>query len=193
MAYRELLIGCGHSREKRINPARPGGQLHPGDTWHELETLDMVAAADPDWLVDLDSVPWGQSDGAGKWTPVPSDTYTEVHAYEVLEHLGRQGRVTDFFATFLEIWRVLAPGGWLCATTPSRYSGWLWGDPGHTRAILPESLVFLDRSQAAQMGQTAMSDYRHLWLGDFRIDVTNDNRSAHTFILQAVKPARPWP
>jgi len=56
---------------------------------------------------------------------IREDFFDEVHAYEVLEHLGRQGDYRSFFATFANIYRVLVPGGLLLATVPSRYSGWL--------------------------------------------------------------------
>lgn len=140
----ELLLGCGHRRDKRV--------VAPGTTtdWQQLVTLDHNQACQPDLLCDLQQVPWaaipGGSDVHSPLLPMilSSDTYDEVHAYEVLEHVGRQGDARAFFDTFSELWRILKPGGMVCATVPSRYSPWLWGDPGHTRAILRESLVFLD-------------------------------------------------
>jgi hypothetical protein len=127
-------------------------------------------------------VPWSWSD---------DDYYHEVHAYEVLEHLGQQGDATAFFATFSEIWRVLVPQGYLVATCPSRFSEWLWGDPGHRRTILPCTLQFLDQTRyPLQLRVTAMSDYRRLYRADFSVVYTHDDKTTHQFILQAVKPAR---
>ncbi|MGH7746204.1 MAG: hypothetical protein ACREQ5_15780, partial [Candidatus Dormibacteria bacterium] len=71
------------------------------------------------------------------------------------------------------------------------FSSWLWGDPSHTRAILPESLTFLDQTNyAAQCGLTPLSDFRHIYKEDFNILSSKDDRMFHTFILQAVKPSR---
>jgi hypothetical protein len=193
MSYRELLIGCGHDRRKRLDPkeflggprALPGSRL-----WQDLETLDHEKRATPDILWDLDVVPWSRTGDEGPY-PLAADTYDEIHAYEVLEHLGRLGDYLSFFETFSEIWRLLKPGGLFCATCPSRYSEWLWGDPGHTRAILPGSLVFLNQPQySAQLGQTAMSDYRSCYRADFDTLRAHDNHETFWFVLQAVKPSR---
>jgi SAM-dependent methyltransferase len=121
-----------------------------------------------------------------------SNSFDEVHAYEVLEHLGHQGNAAAFFRDFAEIWRILTPGGFLCATVPSRFSPWLWGDPGHTRAILPAHLIFLYRPHYdAALGTSPSSDYRPVYPADFDILHTRDNEETHTFVLQAVKPIRP--
>lgn len=174
----ELLLGCGYQRHKVLIP--PGSKAE----WSELVTLDSNSACKPDIVADLDS--W-----LSDW-PIPTSTFDEIHAYEVLEHLGRQGDVETFFGHFYQIWRALKPDGYLCATVPSRFGCWLWGDPGHRRAILPESLQFLDRTYYRdQVGKTTVSDYRSLWLGDFKIiHSEDDKRATHAFVLQAVKPIR---
>lgn len=198
--YRELLIGCGHSRDKRMDPRDflPKQKPPPADlrVWRgQLESLDYMVECRPDLVCDLRRVPWNivspLSDDYTELWILPDSTYDEVHAYEVLEHLGRQGDYRSFFATFAEIWRVLKPGGYLCATVPSRYSQWLWGDPGHTRAILPCSLVFLSQpNYDAQQGRTSMSDYRRDYRADFDIAGSVDDHETHRFVLQCVKPSR---
>ncbi len=200
--YRELLIGCGHARDKRVDPRdfQPRTNPPPADlrTWRgRLETLDNNTDCNPDMLCNLNRVPWCKHRPVEdvpeflEFEPLEDDTYDEVHAYEVLEHLGRQGDYVSFLKTFSEIWRILKPGGHLCATCPSRYSQWLWGDPGHTRAILPASLVFLSQpSYDAQQGRTSMSDYRRHYRADFDIIACPDNHETHTFVLRAVKPSR---
>lgn len=198
--FRELLIGCGHSRVKKM----PSVDGNPD--WRGLVTLDSNRSVDPDFESDLNQTPWltwhllddhpsvkivGEPDVGPTFS---ASQFDEVHAYEVLEHLGRQGDALAYFATFAEIWRILKPHGHLYATVPSRYSPWLWGDPSHTRAILPESLVFLDQSQyIAQLDgprKTAMSDFRSIYKADFHVVRTADNREVHQFILRAVKPSR---
>lgn len=115
--------------------------------------------------------------------------FDEVHAYEVLEHLGSQGDAVAFFNTFINIHRILIPGGFLFATVPSRHSPWAWGDPSHRRLIQQESLVFLDQERIAQNRArgTQMSDFSDLWTLNFKIIASSDDHINHRFCLQAVK------
>lgn len=190
--FRELLLGCGHSRVKRLQ------SLDGNPHWHGLVTLDYNENCDPDIVCNLNLIPWKCTNAEHSHFPLPellgSDYYDEIHAYEILEHLGQQGDADSFFATFGEIWRILKPGGILYATVPSRFSPWLWGDPSHRRAILPETLVFLDQSEYVRQldgpEKTPMSDFRSIWKGDFRIRKANDNRETFAFALEAVKPSR---
>lgn len=170
----ELLIGCGSTRDRRI---AVNGQRD----WTELVTLDNNADHHPDVLHDLNVLPY----------PFEPDTFDEVHGYEVLEHLGRQGDYLSFFAQFSELHRILKPGGFLAATCPSFRSMWAWGDPSHTRVLTCGSLVFLDQEQyALQIGKTAMSDFRFCYKADLRAVWVQENADTLSFVLQAVKPAR---
>lgn len=187
--YRELLLGCGRSREKRMVP--PGCP----STWQGLVTLDNNPGVSPDIVCDLDNTAFKWRDARDRRAePLADDSFDEIHAYEVLEHLGSQGNHRAFFHHFSEIWRLLRNGGFLCATVPSRYSGWLWGDPSHRRAILPESLVFLDQSeyikQCDSPRPTSMSDFRSIYKADFHCVDKAENRESFMFILRAVKPSR---
>jgi hypothetical protein len=124
------------------------------------------------------------------------DYWDEIHAYQVLEHLGSQGDAAAFFAHFSELWRLLRNGGYLVAEVPSRFSGCFWGDPSHRRAIVAESLSFLDQAEYSRQcdgpesTRTTMSDFRYLYKADFRCLDQADNRQDFVFVLQAVKPAR---
>lgn len=187
--YRELLLGCGRSREKRLVP--PGCPA----TWQGLVTLDNNPDVSPDIVCDLDNTAFKWRDARDRRAePLADDSFDEIHAYEVLEHLGAQGNYRAFFHHFSEIWRLLKPNGYLCATVPSRYSGWLWGDPSHKRAILPESLSFLDQSEYVRQCDGPrpgpMSDFRSIYKADFRCIDKAESREAFMFILQAVKPSR---
>lgn len=199
MSYRELLLGCGRSREKRLVP--PGCP----NTWQGLVTLDNNPDVKPDLVCDLDEdqLAWCVADYWGKDVPpyisahgciLAENSFDEIHAYEVLEHLGSQGNYRAFFHHFSEIWRLLKPNGYLCATVPSRYSGWLWGDISHKRAILPESLSFLDQSEYVRQCDsprpTSMSDFRSIYKADFRCIDKAESRESFMFILQCVKPSR---
>jgi SAM-dependent methyltransferase len=171
---RELLIGCGNSRRKKVDPAQTW-------EWDELVTIDHDPNCGADIVHDLEQFPW----------PVESDSFDAVHAYDVIEHLGRQGDFRSFFDLFAEIYRVLKPGGHFFGIVPSMKSVWVWADPSHTRAIAPETLVFLSREEYHnQIGHTPMTDFRWYWHGDFETRLTHDNGGAFTFALKAHKPAR---
>jgi hypothetical protein len=85
---------------------------------------------------------------------------------------------------------MLRPGGLFCGTSPAIGSVWLWGDPGHTRVIQPESFVFLSQPKYAQVGQSPMSDYRFVYRADFDIVHAQVQEDTFVFVLRAIKPSR---
>lgn len=201
---RYLLIGCGRARDRRIDPlagdaaAGSTGALRRNFTDGELYTLDANRECEPDLVADLDTyIRWplevvrtnralelvNSRDGC-----LCDDLFDEVHAYEVLEHLGRQGEIESFFGSFEPIWHVLKPNGFLCGTVPSVHNlQWLLGDPGHRRVITAGTLSFLDRTHPVT---PPSSDYRAVNPCDFRLCSSFDNGVNLAFVLQAVKPAR---
>jgi len=171
-SYRELLLGCGASRERKVF------QENGKTPFRNLTTLDLEASHKPDVVHDLNVTPW----------PFEDSSFDEVHAYEILEHLGRQGDAHSFFAHFSEIWRVLKPGGRLFASCPMWDSPWAWGDPGHTRIITKYTLVFLTQEHyKREVGVTASSDYRGVYTADFDIVATQESRDVFAFVLEAKK------
>lgn len=166
----ELLIGCGRRRNK----------VWGGADWRRLVTLDLDPNVGPDVVWDLNRLP----------LPFEADTFDEIHCVDVLEHTGRQGDWRFFFAQFDDFYRVLKAGGTFNCVAPRRDSPWAWGDPGHTRIIVPEQLTYLDRTAYAQVGRTPMTDYRPYFEGDFT--ATRAEKSEHHFVFQitAIKPAR---
>lgn len=214
--YRELLLGCGRARDKRIWPKQTHRRAGDHQFGLGLVTLDVNFAVSPDLWCDLNSAPpWyvyphcylehttgiapkpdtPQASGAYQtaFSLLP-DYWDEIHAYEVLEHLGSLGDQVALLRQFAELWRLLKPDGYLCCTVPSRFSVGLWGDPSHRRVINPMTLVFLDQSEYVKQCDaprpTAMSDFRGIYKADFRCIDAADNRETFSFILQAVKPTR---
>jgi SAM-dependent methyltransferase len=122
--------------------------------------------------------------------PFDDDSFDEIHAYEILEHLGTQGDWRFFFDQWSDFWRILKPGGVFIGTCPAWNSPWAWGDPSHTRVVSPESLIFLNQPAYEQVGKTPMSDFRHCFKADF--DILHSHTAEHRFqfVLQAVKPSR---
>lgn len=180
----ELLLGCGASRSRRLGiDGRKG--------WTELVTLDHNPDHKPDVLHDLEVLPY----------PFDDSTFDEIHAYEVLEHLGSLGDWRSFFAQFSELWRILKPDGFLAATCPSYRGLWAFGDPSHRRVINNGTLTFLDQARYLECGtvdengsESPRSDFRHWYKADFVtawVDLHNEaSGKFFAFVLKAVKPSR---
>lgn len=179
--YKELLIGAGSEHTKRLRLEKLGDT----EDWRNLTTLDINKDHNPDIIHDLTVHP----------LPFDDNTFDEIHAYEVLEHLRQQGDSKGFFADFSEFWRILKPKGRLYVTVPSRMSEWALGDPDHKRIVQKESLIFLDQEEyKKQIGKTAMSDFRYIWKGDFKRLAMGENTrmmpGTTYFVIEAVKPSR---
>lgn len=170
----EVLLGCGSNRAKKLSvPGRA--------QWSGLVTLDIEPRHEPDICHDLNFA-----------LPFENDSVDELHCYEVLEHLGRQGDYKFFFRQFSDFWRVLRNGGYVLGTVPSPSSPWAWGDPSHTRVIPRESFTFLVQPEYdRQISITPMSDFRSVYQADFDIVHMRDNEAGCLeFGLKAVKPSR---
>ena len=152
--YTELLIGCGRARTKNL-------AINADDTdWHNLITLDNNPDHDPDYIHNLNSHP----------LPFADNSFDEIHAYEVLEHLASQGDYKFFFAEFTEYARILKPGGYMFITVPDIKSVWALGDPSHTRVMPLHNFLFLSQdAYENQVGLTSMSDFRYIYKADFEI------------------------
>jgi hypothetical protein len=168
----ELLLGCGSNRDKKL-------RIQGRADWCGLVTLDYEQRHKPDIVHDL-------------YDPLPfaDDSAEEIHAYEVLEHVGTQGDYKLFFKQFGDFWRVLTNGGVFFGTVPLPTSVWAWGDPSHTRVIPKETFIFLNQPSYDQVGKTAMSDFRSIYRADFDIIHLHENTDVLEFALKAIKPSR---
>lgn len=166
----ELLIGCGNARKKMLSI---DGKKDTG--WKDLKTLDMDPRCNPDVLWDLNNLP----------LPFVDESFHEIHAYEVLEHIGKQGDWRAFFDQFTEFHRILKPDGHFFATVPMWDCEWAWGDPGHTRVITPGTLTFLQQSAyESDVGRTAMTDYRSYYKVDWELIGAQEANQRLCFVLK---------
>lgn len=102
--------------------------------------------------------------------PFDDEEFDEIHAYHILEHLGRQGDWRFFFSEWNEYYRILKPGGIFSGIVPEWNSKWAWGDPGHTRVYPLNILLFLDQDEYdKQVGVTSLTDYRAWYKGNFKL------------------------
>ena len=172
MTKKELLIGCGSNHTKRLT-------VDGTQEFSNLTTLDYNKDHKPDIVWDLMNPEILPID----W----ENEFDEIHAYEVLEHLGQQGDYKLFFRQFSAFWRVLKPGGHLCVTCPSRHSVWALGDPSHSRILQKEMLIFLDQDSYQAVGQTSISDFRSIYKAHFKPIHVNEDEDKFHFILKAIK------
>lgn len=146
-----------------------------------IHTLDIDPNCKPDTSWDLNQLPLPFADGE----------FDELHAYEVLEHVGRQGDWLSFFREFTEYWRILKPNGFLFASVPRHDSIWAWSDPGHTRVISPGTLSFLSQKQYEKdVGSTTMTDYRNWYKADFETFYGANVGDSFCFGLSAIKESK---
>lgn len=168
-----LVLGAGLAREQRIRLTTtetdtPGSRPFE-DTFSKVIYVDIQPANNPTVVWDLNKFPWPFEDGE----------FDQVHAYEVLEHLGEMGDPVSFFALWREIWRVLRPGGLLVATVPWWDGPWAWADPGHVRVYSANLLTYLCREWIdEQLGRTSITNYPTLWPKPYTFQLVYDNASA---------------
>jgi hypothetical protein len=148
--------------------------------WQNLTTLDMDPNCKPDVLWDLNDLPY----------PFEDDSFNEIHAYDVLEHFGKQGDYKSFFAQFEEFYRISRNGCLFCITVPQWNGMWAWGDPGHTRVLPPGVFYYLWQDQYRQVGETKMTDYRDIYKGDWgvvKVEILSDENPGIAVYLIAIK------
>jgi glycosyltransferase involved in cell wall biosynthesis len=130
--YVDALLGVYDELRAPAAPPPTKWKLNLGCGNHHLAgwlNVDKFAAAAPDRVLDLETLPW----------PLPDDCADEVLLRHVLEHLGRD---TDTFLGIMrELYRVCAPGATVRIVVPHpRHQDFLQ-DPTHVRPIAPEMFL----------------------------------------------------
>jgi SAM-dependent methyltransferase len=148
-----LLIGAGNSRDKKILTR---GDPEWGGT---LVTIDMDPTCGASLVWDMEMRP----------LPYHDERFDEIHAYDCLEHWGRQGDWRGWFDEMGEYHRLLKPGGLFAAVVP--YGEDRYADPGHTRFFSGNHFTFLDHSwyDAQLRAGKPVTDYRWYWKKNFRL------------------------
>jgi len=168
--FRELVLGAGNYPYKKI--------YNSSKEYVNPYRVDIDPLCNPDLVLDLNT----------NELPFADSLFDEIHMYEVLEHLGTQGDYNHFFAFFSEVARVLKPNGLFIASVPAPNTPWVWGDPGHTRAITPECLIFLDQEEyEVQVGKTPMTDYRGIYKAHLKRVLLQEKDGTFYFVLKNYK------
>lgn len=177
---RVLLLGSGGRHEDMERDLLIRIKGAPKVT--KLVTLDRNLDSQADVAWDLNNKPW----------PFEDNSFEEVHAYNIIEHIGRQGDAKMFFDEMYEVWRILVPWGHFYGCCPTMNNPWLLAEPSHTRVVLPWTFNFLSACKEEvekAIETTSTSDFRYLWKGDLRFIERLDNYTDIDWgwIMSAVK------
>lgn len=173
MKKRILLIGCGNSHDKRImfGPSQdPGVDYGPGSPEPSFDGAELVLHDRSPDLADKVDYDFDLND-LNSYDEIPRCSVDEIHAYEVLEHCGRQGDGEFFFGQFNQFWRILKPGGYMCISVPMWDAEVAWGVPDHVRVLPPGIFGFLTESYYDNIGTPGYGDYRHLLNGCYWVAI----------------------
>ncbi|MDO8597798.1 MAG: class I SAM-dependent methyltransferase [Sulfuricaulis sp.] len=151
--YRNLLLGGGHDHRKKMHH-----RTEP-DWQGELIVLDMNPNCGADVIWDMEDRP----------LPFPDAHFDEIHAYDCLEHWGRQGDWRGWFDEAAEYHRLLKPGGTMSIVVPMGAD--YFADPGHTRFFEPNHFRFLNQAwyEERLAAGAQITDYRWYWKLDFEV------------------------
>lgn len=113
--------------------------------------VDINPKVNPDVVWDLTKFPW----------PFEDNTFKNVIAEHILEHIWTQGDVEGYFKIFREIWRICRNGAKVVCETPYAFHEIAYADIGHRSVWVPALYKFVSKREykdAKERG-TAMSQY----------------------------------
>lgn len=157
-----LLLGCGNDRRKKCAYASRPDWVLP------LVTVDMNPTCGADVVWNLEQRP----------LPFEDASFDEIGAFDVLEHIGRQGDWRGYFDEMAEYHRLLKPGGIMYIIVP--INGDALADPGHTRFFSLNYFGFLNQEfYTKNLAQgRPVTDYRWYWKLNFDV-LSMDNKENH--------------
>lgn len=164
---RSLLLGCGNSRQKKV-------YLNGSSAWAgELTTMDMNPNCGADVVWDLEKRP----------LPFEDNTFDEMGAFDVLEHIGKTGDWRGYFEEFAEYWRILKPGGTFYIIVPIGQDA--FADPGHTRFFGKTWFAFLSQENYRINLEKGLpiTDYRWIWRLNFDILFVEQQGDHHLGVI----------
>ena len=112
--------------------------LGSGKDWNaEYLNADIQASKNPDWLVDISTVPWGEKlhTRFGK-LEIKHGMFETILANDVLEH------IPDLVAAMTNCKELLQVGGEMRIHVPYDLSYGAWQDPTHVRAFNEKSWLY---------------------------------------------------
>jgi SAM-dependent methyltransferase len=148
-----LLLGAGNSRIKKV-------YVQGDQDWQgELVTIDMNPNCGADVVWDLEQRP----------LPFADEEFDEVHAYDSLEHWGKQGDWRGWFDEMGEYHRLIKPGGHFVALVPLAEER--FADPGHTRFFGLNHFLMLSQEWYDEQLKAGLpvTDYRWYWKKNFAV------------------------
>lgn len=149
---RRLDVGCG-----LVNP-RP--------KWEHIDSYDFGTNV----VHDLEVTPW----------PYDDETFDEIHADDVLEHLNNNVGAIN------ELIRVLKVGGVGTIQVPdARHAERTWADPEHKRGYMPNSLDYWVRGSGLEQHYGARKNQGKYFIGGVKLEARNQNL---TFTFRRVAP-----
>jgi hypothetical protein len=190
-AMTALNLGCG--RTKELPPWAADFEMDDSSkpTGVHVLHLDDAESVHPDVLCKL----------GRDYIALQDDSVDIAFAMHVLEHIGRQGELAEWFLFWGDLYRVMKPGARLYFESPYHTSIWTWADPTHSRAISEYTFLYLAQQSYTVGG--AIPDYRPPFdwvLEDWKLfpDTTNpDIRQREPVsmirgVLRAQKPFAPY-
>lgn len=162
-----LLLGCGRDHRRKVQ--LPGQSQDFSDA--DLTLCDMDPNCGAHVVCNLDVRP----------LPFADEQFDELHAYDVLEHLGRQGDWKGYFDEFAEYWRILKLGGTFHILVPIGADA--FADPGHTRFFGINHFLFLSQSEYDTPAGKHKTDYRWHWKRDFNVLLIEQYGNHHLAVI----------